>query len=464
MFKAISLFSGCGSLEFGFEKTNTDLHREKENEVFDVIWANDINQNAAKSFVYNLKSHLYVNPNKNCENKKSFYYGDIKKIVFPNILNIEEIDLILSNIPYKDFSITDSNPNNFKINRGRLYLEFLRSLIEVQPKVFVARSIEELATHYNGLILEKMIIDIENLQKNWYDMKNIFKNNCSTKNINNYKIVFAQPIKSVGFNIPQEKQELIIIGIRKDLYKKIKNPQEIREILDNGLNKNTGYPITPLEILQGAFLTRVGSNYKNILLKYKDTLSNFSSSLSKEFFNKCKIDICKDYCDIYNIKNKDIKTIKKIHESILKEIGIYNKPINQLKIKDDSNKVIPIQPKIKTYLNHIPPGENFKFLEDTKYKINSRQKDSLRRIHPLSPIKKIQMQEMKGSWGYHYEQEKYLLTNRELARLYTFPDTFLFAGSDRQVRKQIVGSIPPFIAKQLAYNVYFLFEELKKYQ
>ena len=47
-----------------------------------------------------------------------------------------------------------------------------------------------------------------------------------------------------------------------------------------------------------------------------------------------------------------------------------------------------------------------------------------------------------GTWGYHYTDPR-PLTNRERARLQSFPDDFKFQGSITEVRRQIGNAVPP---------------------
>ena len=57
-----------------------------------------------------------------------------------------------------------------------------------------------------------------------------------------------------------------------------------------------------------------------------------------------------------------------------------------------------------------------------------------------------------GSMGYHYEDPR-SLTNRERARLQTFPDEFEFDGSIREVRAQVGNAVPPTAARVLVDQV-----------
>ncbi|NEP07683.1 MAG: DNA cytosine methyltransferase, partial [Okeania sp. SIO4D6] len=65
-----------------------------------------------------------------------------------------------------------------------------------------------------------------------------------------------------------------------------------------------------------------------------------------------------------------------------------------------------------------------------------------RRIHPDKPSATIIAGGGGGTWGYHYPEPR-SLTNRERARLQTFPDDFIFAGSFTEIRRQIGNAVPP---------------------
>lgn len=72
-----------------------------------------------------------------------------------------------------------------------------------------------------------------------------------------------------------------------------------------------------------------------------------------------------------------------------------------------------------------------------------------RRIHRSEPSKTIIAAGGGGTWGYHYPENR-PLTNRERARIQSFPDDFIFEGSTTEVRRQIGNAVPPVGVHALA--------------
>tara|TARA_B100001250_G_scaffold344094_1_gene313018 strand:- start:281 stop:1270 length:990 start_codon:yes stop_codon:yes gene_type:complete len=99
-------------------------------------------------------------------------------------------------------------------------------------------------------------------------------------------------------------------------------------------------------------------------------------------------------------------------------------------------------------LSYIKPGENV-WQADLPEHLQMKNKLSLsncyRKTHPDKPAYTVLAAGGGGSYGYHWEDRA--LTNRELARLQTFPDWFKFVGNKRSVRKQIGMAVPVLGAK-----------------
>ncbi len=127
--------------------------------------------------------------------------------------------------------------------------------------------------------------------------------------------------------------------------------------------------------------------------------------------------------------------------------AIENPPIS----KDCSNHEITAQGKIVVErLKHIPPGQNvwFKGIPDhLQLKVKSaRMSQIYRRLHPEKPSYTVTGSGGGGTHGYHWSENR-ALTNRERARIQTFPDNFIFEGSKESVRKQVGMAVPPTAAK-----------------
>lgn len=65
-----------------------------------------------------------------------------------------------------------------------------------------------------------------------------------------------------------------------------------------------------------------------------------------------------------------------------------------------------------------------------------------KRLHPDKPAYTVIGSGGGGMRMYHYSENR-ALTNRERARLQTFPDDYIFCGGSESVRKQIGMAVPP---------------------
>lgn len=101
-------------------------------------------------------------------------------------------------------------------------------------------------------------------------------------------------------------------------------------------------------------------------------------------------------------------------------------------------------------LKHIKPGQNA-FTADLpahlRLNIKGAQISQIyKRLDPEKPAYTVTGSGGGGTHIYHWEEHR-ALTNRERARLQTFPDDFVFCGSKESVRKQIGMAVPPKGAK-----------------
>lgn len=97
-------------------------------------------------------------------------------------------------------------------------------------------------------------------------------------------------------------------------------------------------------------------------------------------------------------------------------------------------------------LKYIRPGENAwngRIPENLRLNVkNAKLSQIYKRLHPDKPSYTITGSGGGGTHGYHWSENR-ALTNRERARIQTFPDSFIFEGSKESVRKQIGMAVPP---------------------
>jgi len=124
-----------------------------------------------------------------------------------------------------------------------------------------------------------------------------------------------------------------------------------------------------------------------------------------------------------------------------------------------NNEKINIAERTKTIIGLIPEGGNFTSIpKDSPFYVKGMISHVYRRLHRNKPSKTIIAGGGGGTWGYHFEEPR-PLTNRERARLFAYPDDFIFVGNIADVRRQIGNSVPPLGARAVAEELKKLFDE-----
>jgi len=165
--KLISLFSGAGGLDLGFEKAG-----------FKVIWANEYDKDIWETYTKNFPhSHL---------NKKSI--RDIE------LDEVPACDGIIGGPPCQSWSEA-GKLRGIKDQRGQLFFEFIRLLEAKQPKFFLAENVA-------GMLAKRHADSLASIQK-------LFKQT-------GYRLSF-QRLNAADYNVPQDRKRVFFIGYRNDL-------------------------------------------------------------------------------------------------------------------------------------------------------------------------------------------------------------------------------------------------------
>lgn len=149
---------------------------------------------------------------------------------------------------------------------------------------------------------------------------------------------------------------------------------------------------------------------------------------------------------------KDLNLVFKVpaptHEKfVTAKQALENPPIP---IDAFNNELTRQNARVIERLSHIKQGENAwnsDLPEHLKLNVKSAKLSQIyRRLDENKPSYTITGSGGGGTHGYHYTENR-ALTNRERARLQSFPDNFVFHGAKESVRKQIGMAVPPKLSK-----------------
>ena len=250
--RVLSLFSGCGGMDIGFEggfrclknSINSTLHPDwieqdhgnwvKVKETgFQTVFANDIRPDAKSAWV-SYFSKKYDNAN------ELFHLNSIVDLVkdakdgisiFP-----DNIDIVTGGFPCQDFSVagkrkgfqSDKSHNGKKIeineptveNRGQLYIWMKEVISLVQPSVFIAENVK-------GLI-------------SLNDTKEIIEHDFANAADGGYLVIPARVLHAANYGVPQSRERIIFYGFKRNSLR--------GDALDSLLNlsENTDYDPYPV--------------------------------------------------------------------------------------------------------------------------------------------------------------------------------------------------------------------------
>ena len=119
--KVAGFFTGVGGIELGFEKAG-----------FDVIWSNEIDKNAAKTFSLNHKNKLVLD--------------DINNVLSEDV---PDVDVIVGGFPCQAFSVAGYR-RGFEDERGEIFFQLARIIKAKLPRVIFIENVKNLLSHDKG--------------------------------------------------------------------------------------------------------------------------------------------------------------------------------------------------------------------------------------------------------------------------------------------------------------------------
>ncbi len=225
--KLLSLFSGCGGMDIGFEgnfkclrrSVNTNLHNDwivegddiwvtLKKTIFDTIFANDIRPDAKAAWVSYFENKKH--------NVNSIYQVEsivdlVKRAKAGEKVFPEGVDIVTGGFPCQDFSIagkrkgfnSEKSHDGRKLaddepsveSRGQLYM-WMRDVITLtEPSLFIAENVKGLT--------------------NLEDVKEIIEKDFAKAGGDGYLVVPAKVLNAADYGVPQSRERVIFFGFKK---------------------------------------------------------------------------------------------------------------------------------------------------------------------------------------------------------------------------------------------------------
>ena len=231
-YTSIELFAGGGGLALGMEKAG-----------FHHVMLNEFDHAACQTLKTNRPEWNVVE-------------GDVHDVDFTPYRG--KVDFLSGGFPCQAFSYAGEK-RGFEDARGTLFFELARAVKEIQPKVFMGENVRGLFTHENGQTLQVIKDVIADL---------------------GYTLIEPRVLKAIMYQVPQNRERLILIAIRNDIADKVtfRWPTPYHKILTlrdafyKGVLYNTDvpesigqkYPQRKKEIMD---MVPMGGNWNNLPLE-----------------------------------------------------------------------------------------------------------------------------------------------------------------------------------------------------
>lgn len=294
-YKVVSLFSGCGGMDLGFEggfivhrksinenKCPDYIEKKQENDYvrlkptsFQTVFANDILKEAKIAWIHYFNKLGY---------DSNIYYSDsivdlVKRHKQGESIFPTDIDIVTGGFPCQDFSVAGKRKgfnshkdHNGKIihgeianeeTRGKLY-SWMKEVIDItKPKIFIAENVK-------GLV-------------NFGDIKNIIQKDLSSAGGDGYIVLTPQVLHAADYGVPQSRERIFFIGIRRDLLREEALCALSKDIIPSEYNP---YPAPTHAYHKNNTDLNQTQTLRNIFKHLKEP--EISDDLSQKTFSKAK--------------------------------------------------------------------------------------------------------------------------------------------------------------------------------
>ncbi|MBY0063557.1 DNA cytosine methyltransferase [Priestia aryabhattai] len=400
--KVLDLFSGCGGLSEGFLQAG-----------YDVAVSIEIDEKACDTQRKNHPDTVIIQ-------------GDLTELSPEDLeqqTQISNYDLIIGGPPCQGFSTIGTRLGTSDFGefgedpRNSLYKEFVKYVRYYQPKMFLMENVPGLYTMQEGAIRE--------------NIENDFSHNDPEGRFVGYK-VDSTILRAVEFGVPQKRERVFFVGIRSDIDdiefhfpKPLLNENQFYTVRDAIgdlplLGVRDGKPKIIHQVEHNMFLSMLNENTRN-LRRDNEYEQGFVYNHISRYNNPRDREIFRRLAPFQKLRELDLDAIA----DYLRSNGFQELPVRLRNGFDDFYRKLDWKRPSPTIIAHL-------------------HKDGLAFIHPDSAQARS-------------------LSIREAARLQSFPDNFIFQGSQSHMFKQIGNAVPPVLAYHLANSLQETLSKINKH-
>ncbi len=325
-YKVLELFAGAGGLAIGLEKAGLKC-----------VALNEIDKWACETLRIN-------RPNWNV------LEGDVKNFDFSKYKN--KVEVVTGGFPCQAFSYAGKKLG-LKDTRGTLFYEFARVVQETNPPICIGENVKGLLSHEKGRTIQGMISVLDEI---------------------GYNVVPIQVLKAIYYRVPQKRERVFLVGIRKDI------------------NVAYHYPRPHTRVFNLVDALKKGDLYD---------------------------------CDVPDSGGSQYPEHKK--------------------------KVLDMVPP-KGYWRDLPVNIQKEYMGKSYY-LGGGKTGMARRIGWDEPSLTLTCSPAQKQTERCHPDETRPFTVREYARIQTFPDDWLFAGSVSQQYKQIGNAVPCNLGQEVGFSI-----------
>ena len=441
--EVIDLFSGCGGLALGFQSAG-----------FHITHGIELMPEAVETASYNLHWRFGEESKHICGDITQMDYKEIRKSIGNSGC------IVIGGPPCQAYSLAGraklrslgEDRINTNDKRGYLYQDFLRFALGLDARAIVMENVPE-ATDYGGENIPQKVCEI--LEKNNYT-------------------AFWTVLNSADYGVPQIRERVFAIAIKKSEFNSIMMPQPTNVGPDDKKTPNqqrfksfcaysnfkipvqasdslppwvtVGEALSDLPELFPSAQTKYVLNKINMPLKYKTEPQCEYEHIMREWYGldmgmvsgNCFRKTLRDYPIFAEMKQGD----GYVEASIIAD-EILRRSCEAQGITATSNK----EKYEKLKKDIVPPYDRDNF------------KSKWQKLREDIPSHTIVAHLSVDTYSHIHPVEPRGISVREAARLQSFPDGFLFQCAMGDAFKQIGNAVPPLLAKGIAIQIKMAFEK-----